>query len=69
MITRCKRWPRSATGRPAAELSAVQAGPVAPRGTLVIGRIPDGTTALKIGDAVIATPCPSNFPRRRCNCR
>src|SRR5688500_3618586 len=60
MITPLQALAQGATGRPAAELALFKPGQALE--ALVIGRMPDGTTALKIGDAVIAALLPQQLP-------
>ena len=60
MITPLQALAQGATGRPAAELALFKPGQVLE--AVVIGRLPDGTTALKVGDAVIAALLPRQLP-------
>jgi len=60
MINPLQALAQGATPRPSAELALFKPGQVLE--AVVIGRLPDGTTALRIGEAVIAAQLPQQLP-------
>src|SRR5690606_36912837 len=52
--------PQPTAPRPAAELQLFRPGQVLD--AVVVGKLPDGTTALRIGDAIIAAQLAQEFP-------